>query len=387
MNEGTTFQTQAFKTRTIFNKTPASGKENEWVIGLDVGYSAVKGMSANAVFCFPSYVAKAQPDASMKAAESTDIRYRDSTGTYVVGDLASYRIADANIMDSESDMTGRNWYLSQRFRISMAVGLAMGMDVNSFGSPVNKKLIVQTGLPPKVRKADTADLKEAMAGEYDFEMKLGRNDWKRYQFTIEEKNIYVTDQPLGALVSASCDRKGRSVPAAKNYFSSNVLVFDPGFVTLDLYTVVRGEITGSETFENLGMHEIFKRTCDDIAEIYGKHMEVAALLPNLETGTIKIKDKKDKMKQSIVDFKDLLQKNCLGVCEDALEKLKLITNYFEKTDYIIAAGGTYEAWKGYFNSVFENMEGLKIVPANINEPELSNIFSNVRGYYYYRLNS
>ncbi len=39
-----------------------------------------------------------------------------------------------------------------------------------------------------------------------------------------------------------------------------------------------------------------------------------------------------------------------------------------------------------FNNVFRYMDGLQIIPGNINDPDLSNIYSNVRGYYYQRVN-
>ena len=92
------------------------------------------------------------------------------------------------------------------------------------------------------------------------------------------------------------------------------------------------------------------------------------------------------MKSKLYDFTEDLKKNCINICDEVIEKMKSVHNYFAKTDYIIATGGTYEAWKDQFNKVFEEMDGLKIIPANINEPNISNIFSNVRGYYYYRLN-
>ena len=43
-------------------------------------------------------------------------------------------------------------------------------------------------------------------------------------------------------------------------------------------------------------------------------------------------------------------------------------------------------WSEQFNNVFRYMDGLQIIPGNINDPDLSNIYSNVRGYYYQRVN-
>lgn len=74
------------------------------------------------------------------------------------------------------------------------------------------------------------------------------------------------------------------------------------------------------------------------------------------------------------------------VCNETIEKLKSTHNYFADIDYIVATGGTYDAWSEQFNNVFRYMDGLQIIPGNINDPDLSNIYSNVRGYYYQRVN-
>lgn len=85
-------------------------------------------------------------------------------------------------------------------------------------------------------------------------------------------------------------------------------------------------------------------------------------------------------------MKNFFFHNSKQVCEEAIDKMKVIHDYFSDTDYIIATGGTYEAWSKEFNSKFTEMEGLTIVPANVNDTTLSNVFSNVRGYYFFLLN-
>lgn len=66
--------------------------------------------------------------------------------------------------------------------------------------------------------------------------------------------------------------------------------------------------------------------------------------------------------------------------------MKSIYDYFSSYDYIIATGGTYDAWATDFNAVFANMEGFSVIPANVNDPTLTNVFSNVRGYYFSLVN-
>ena len=378
-----------FKTRTVFMERPSPYRKDKWIIGLDTGYSGVKGFAPNKVFCFPSYARKI-PDnrVVLKEATETDIRYRDEDGgIWTVGNLAYDEVNASEVIVSESELFGRNRYYSQMFQVLARTGMAIGLIVNGFGSPKDKELIIQAGLPPKYLSSDTEDMKEALAGHHKFELQLGKNqEWKQFEFEVKKDNIYVMAQPLGALISASVDKDGKTLPVAKKYFNSDVIIFDPGFGTLDDYTIHLGNVIGSETFPNLGMREVFSRTCKDIKDIYNVELQVPDLQNRLELGEISVVDKK-LMKRKNHSFSDILEENCQTVCLDAIEQLKVIHDYFSSTDYIIAAGGTYDAWADIINDTFKDMEGLSIVPGNINDPTLSNIFANVRGYYFYRLNT
>ncbi len=193
-------------------------------------------------------------------------------------------------------------------------------------------------------------------------------------------------QPLGSLVSASIDKEGKQIADAVKYFSSNVVIFDPGFGTMDDYTVKQGNVVGTgETFANLGMHEVFERTCKDIQVNYGVSLQVPELINKLNSGTVYVTDRKA-MKRVEKDFKSYLDKNSKQVCEEAIEQMKVIHDYFSDINYIIATGGTYDAWKAEFDPKFAEMEGLHIVPGNSNDDTITNVFSNVRGYYFYLLN-
>ena len=326
---------------------------------------------------------------TIKSPEKTDIRYRDNSGTWVVGNLAYNEATVGDIIDSESELYGRHRYFSPMFKVIASVGLALGLNENSFGSPKDKKIVLQTGLPPKYLIGDDKnDLVDALAGHYCFELAVGNKDWKKYEFTIDRENLYIMAQPLGALVSASVSKNGKPVPTARNYYSSDVIVFDPGFGTVDSYVIHMGNVMKErcETFSNLGMHEVFERTCNDIMNQFNIQLPITEFQSRLAFGNIKIVNKK-KMSSQLYDFSELLDKNCRQVCADVIEKLKSVYNYFARTDYIIATGGTYEAWKNIFSDTFSEMTSLQLVPANINDVSLSNVFSNVRGYYFYRLNA
>ena len=378
---------------------------------MDIGYSAVKGISQNYTYCFPAYAKKVRADQlDLKASygknivsmdqimednlEKGEIHYRDSKGVWEVGDLAYKNISDNDIIDNEGELFSRRRYFSEAFHVLTSVGLAIGLQSNCYGNPElgtenAKKICVQSGLPPKyLEDDDKDDLCDSIAGHYDFEIQIGSSEWKRYVFDVNKEDIQLMAQPLGSFFASTVTKDGRiSKELTNKYLDKNVVIFDPGFGTLDDYTISNGKITVSETFPELGMKQVFIRTKDEIKKQYGVNISISELQNRLQDGKIKDTHDKKNMSSKFIDFSDILYKNCRDVCEEAIEKMKSVHNYFVSTDYIIATGGTYEAWKEQFDKVFENMEGLYVVPANANDPSLSNIFSNVKGYYYYRLYS
>ena len=62
----------------------------KWVLGIDAGFSSLKGIAPNKYFCFPSFVQKVDPKAFTLGNEK-DILYRDDSGTYLIGTSAQNR--------------------------------------------------------------------------------------------------------------------------------------------------------------------------------------------------------------------------------------------------------------------------------------------------------
>lgn len=378
-------KTSDFKTQTIVEARNFPCPQGHWVLGLDIGYSAVKGMAPNKIFCFPAYAQEIPPHREvLKAADDTDIRYRDDDGTWTVGALAYDELYAKTADDSEEELYGRKRYYSKMFKVISLTGIGIALLENAFGSPKGKKISIQGGLPPKY-KADDELVRDVLSGFHKFEVKLGKGPWHKFEFSIYGNDIYFMAQPLGALISASIDKNGKQLSTAAQYFKQNVLIFDPGFGTLDEYTVIRGQVTGDGTYPELAMKEVFRRTCRDIKNQYNYEVTIPELQNCLEKGTVKVVNRK-KMISKNYSINEILERNCIGVCHDAIEKMKSIHDYFSKYDCIIATGGTYDAWAEEFNKTFRDMEDLIIVPANINDTSLTNVFSIVRGYYFYLTN-
>ena len=108
--------TNEFKTRQEFQNMDAP-KGEKFVIGLDIGYSAVKCFYEKGYFCFPSYVRKLDSDLFIYGEK--DILYRDlETGEqYIVGRTAMEMISTNETNITESEMYSRNRYRSKNFKI------------------------------------------------------------------------------------------------------------------------------------------------------------------------------------------------------------------------------------------------------------------------------
>lgn len=104
----------------------------------------------------------------------------------------------------------------------------------------------------------------------------------------------------------------------------------------------------------------------------------------LETGEVKVFDRKN-MRSYPVNFAELLEASSMEVCDMAISKLVEVYNYFSEVDYLTLSGGTGAAWYPYFKERLSGFETLNIIPCNRND-DISYIFSNVRGYYLYRIN-
>lgn len=382
--------TSSFKTKTLFmeRKNPFR-KDNYWVIALDMGYSAVKGMSRNSLFCFPSYAKKLpQNSISLAKALRTDILYRDNEGSdvYAVGAKAEAMFSVETTNDNNTTLYGRNRYFSDIFRVTSRVGLAMALLSNQYGNPMGKEIVVQTGLPSAYLVDDLPLLKEALSDEYSFDIKIGNDPWKHFEFTLSEENIRGIQQPMGTLVSIATDRNGIPTMDAQRLFRSNMLVFDPGFRTGDTSYIKGGTINLEDcyTFDDLSMVEILSRTVDILQRDYNANITVPAMQNYLESGMVKAINKRAFQSTSIA-FGDILQAQALAVCDLAIARLSEVYNYFAEVDYLTITGGTGAAWYEYIKERLKGLQTLTIISANRNE-DLPYIFSNVRGYYMYLIN-
>lgn len=372
-----------FRTRTNYIAKENAGTENAWGIGLDIGYSGVKGFVPNGVFCFPSYAKKITQTMFNAEPNENDIWLQDNTTgeLWLVGASAQNMISTADSTDTEESLYGRNRYYDSMFKIISTAGLGLSMLSNQYGTPKGKEIYLQTGLPPKYWKEDSEYLKDVLSGTYDFKIRVGKNEWQELKFEIPEERIDVMYQPMGTLKSICVNNEGKLIKEAKEYMKKNILIFDVGFGTLDIFHLEGGALQPTQTLSDFGMKAILSRTSDEIYKKHKTEIPVPAMQKVLEEGTIKVFSKKN-MSISTVTFDDILEEKSREVFEEAMTKTKNIFNYFIDIDYLVVTGGTGAAWNNYILDHLKNMKTLSIVPGNKNAEDLPYLYANARGYYF-----
>ena len=379
-------KTSNFKTRSEIISADNLKSQKYYTVALDIGYSAVKGMSPSAVFCFPSFV-REKSGPMIGTPKDTDIYYKDEEGTvYTVGLMALEGLTTKDTDDASNTLYGRNRYFSPSFLILARIGIAIGMSPSKEnGFKGNKPIFLQTGLPPAYRKGDTPLLIEALSGNHKFSVKIGNGNWTQYSFSLPTSNISVIDQPIGSVYSASKADDGTTVLSSngKTLVDSKVLVLDGGFGTLDIFSVINRAVDATNTFSNLGMKAVFEHACEEILRAYRKEIHPHTLQNYLASGQISIFDKKSRS-TTCVDFSKILEASNRKICQNAISKIELVYNNLEEYDYLLVTGGTGAAWLDIIKERYKGMTTLEIITGNQNHPTLDHIYSNVRGYYIYR---
>lgn len=368
-------------------KTEVTAKNNKtvdgfWPIGIDYGFSGVKGFAPNKFFCYPNCAIKMDSFAGILQTSKNDIFLKDKEGCWIIGETAASMMTPEDTMNYEDEMYGRNRYFSAIFRALMKVGIGIALSGNHVAAYRGETIMIQTGLPPKYKDLDTKKLKKAIAGSYDFELQVGERGFTHYRFEIKEENVLVMDQPMGSLISTITTNDGMQCADGIQILRSNTLVLDPGFKTFDVFDISTGMFKGANTFDNLGMHEIFGRTVSQLKKEHGAEISIAGMQKALKQGYVPVFEW-ETMDSAQFDFKDLLLYHTETVCDEAIQKLLTIYNYLQGHSYMIITGGTGNAWFSRIEFRFRNMSTLQILSANRNDTTLSNTYSNVRGYYLY----
>lgn len=370
--------TKKFRTRQEI-KTMQNPKSKDFVIGLDVGYSATKVFHEGGYFVFPSYAKKLE-NGMLNITNDKDLLYRDdeTNEIYMVGYNAQEMMESTDTNDTDGELFSRKRYSDKRFKIvcNTALGIAM------YNKNDDRKIIIQTGLPSSYVVGDSPAIKKALTKPTRFSLKIGGGKWKSFEPIVNEDDIFIMAQPAGALYSVLIKNDGTYVIDAKQILSSNVLVMDIGFGTFDFYGIKNRSIVCKESIDEIGMREVLANTSKKILSEMNEDIRVAALQKNLETGTV-VCINEEEMQTEEKSIAPLLELASQEVLKDAMQRAKSVTDTFRGYNYVIIDGGTGEAWYENIKQWLSGMKTLKVMPSNFND-HLPMIYSNARGYFMFR---
>lgn len=371
--------TRKYRTRQELKAPMTNPKGKDYIIGLDLGYSATKCVYETGRFCFPSY-AKRIDDDTLTGSDENDILYRgdDDGALYLVGRNAQDIIESSDTNDTEGELYSRKRYSDERFKVICDVAVAIATAEKKDG----RTTVIQTGLPTSFVRGDSEALKQVLSRNASFSMKIGNGPWKHYTNAVKKENIYIMPQPAGALYSVITKNDGNFTQDAKKLLSDNVVVLDIGFGTFDFYGIKNRAIETADTINDIGMHEVMSNASKRIMEEYGEDIRVAAIQQNLESGTVECFDDEE-MKSESRPLAPILSAASREVMQAAFQRARSVTKSFRGYHYVIVDGGTGEAWYKDICSWLSGMKTLKIIPSNWND-HLPFIYSNARGYYMFR---
>lgn len=370
--------TKNFRTRQEF-KAAQNPKGKDYIIGLDVGYSATKIFYESGFFVFPSY-AKRLYNGMLSLDNEKDILYKDieKNETYMVGYVAQDMIESTDTNDTDNELFARKRYNTKAFKIFCDVAIAISV----WKKTDNRKVFIETGLPTSYVDGDQEALRKAICKPSHFAIKIGNGKWKEFNLEIDKNYVHVMPQPAGSLYSILIRNDGNYVQNAKDILNSNVLVMDIGFGTFDFYGIKNRETVCKESINDIGMREVLAHTSKKILEEYNEDIRVSALQQNLETGKV-ICLNEDEMKDEEKSLAPLLEAANKEVFEKAINKAKSVADAFRGYRYIVVAGGTGNAWYDLIKEWLSNRRTIKVMPSNFND-QLPFIYSNARGYYLFR---
>ena len=321
-------------------------------------------------------------DNSLLAVRDINHKYIvvDESGIYLVGASAQNQIGSDDTNETETELYARNRYSGKKFKIVIAVGMAIGISENIYGKKKEEQeIIIQTGLPTAYIAKDKKSIIKAFSEHYVFEIKVGKGNWKKYDIQVKPENVLVMPQPAGTLYSVVIDENGHSLPDAREFFSKNILVADVGFGTFDPYGLINRKIVLKESFSNIGMRRILAETSAYIREVYGEDIRVPAMQRYLEKGYIEVLNE-ETMQTETIQLSPLIEKASETVFQEAVSALKIMTNFMRDYEILILTGGTCALWIDKFKGHFKGMKSLTIISGNRND-KLPLMYANVRGYY------
>lgn len=382
--------TNDFKTKNeiIEKMMPKINGNNQFksktILAMDGGFSGVKGVSPNKLFAFPSYAKKAPSNFSIVGKmNDNDLLFRNNkTGdVWLVGRTGEELMDKSDVEGTEDDFIYTRYrYGSEMYKVLMSTGFALGL----YKLSTDTELYLQTGLPSEYMR-DEKKLKASLVGDYDISLKIGNRDWADFKFSLDEDHIDVMEQPRGTLNGIVYDM-GKVSKMAVDILNSNVIVWDIGFGTEDIFSFKNHVSTGHKTYTDTAMKSVFEETINKLCE---KHddldidVKIFELQKYLEEGHVPFFNV-DTYKMEYLPFGDMLEQSNKELCDKSIDRLMKAYDNMKDYQCLVVTGGTGESRIKMVQEKLSGLQKLRVIPGNVNTPDISCIYSNVIGYYMYR---
>lgn len=363
-----------FATRTDFRSLSLAKSNNEYIIGLDLGYSSTKCITENMAFCIPNFAREVKGEL-LGDLGSNEIIYTNEYGkSYSVGERALKSLKQGENV-RETDLYGRNHYMAPEYLIQFRVGL--GIALWNRNSNDQRPIFIETGLPPAYLAEDTSYMRRVIEGRHSFTLRKG-NIAKNFDIIIDSKQIDIISQPMGTVASIGTDETGKNQSKVGHYLKSRLLVLDGGFGTLDTFYISNREVEAKNTDDTLGMRRILDEARQAIIKEHNikATISIPEMLECLHTGKYVYTDRIS-FKTISVDIGPYIKAANAKVREEALESCR---DMIPNIDYLVITGGTGAAWYNYFTDKLKFVTSLKVIPGNA-QSGLPFIYANARGYY------
>ena len=379
-----------FKTKSLIleRKMPRVLGNNQHkgktLIAMDGGYSAVKGVSPDRLFIFPSYAKRVEKELERVGGkvDPLDIQYRNNeTGEiWLVGRIAMAFLDNIDLEGTtDASMYNRYRYTSDVYKVIMSTGLAIGC----IGAGDND-IYLQTGLPATYKDQDEGKIISALSGHYNISIKFGAGEWIDFNFDLPEDHIFVMEQPQGTLCACAYQMDGTLSAQGRDILSSGTIIHDVGFGTEDNFAIKAGFKNNHQTHTDTAMKSVFEETLKEIKR-KNSYVEtkVFELQNFLETGIL-TSFNVDTFEEDEIDFKDILFRKNDELCDKSIKQLMLDYENLKGFKYLVVTGGTGESRFDMIADKLKGLKSLKVIPGNLNFPDIPSSFSNVIGYYLFR---
>lgn len=333
------------------------------LIGVDPGFDSIKVVMENTFFKMPFNAVQVDADKIIQhRATDSLIVYKNLRGkTYLIGDYARqfiYEFKNREEMLKEME----SFYTIERFtkpEFKVVVQTAIHLAIQKHMDETNEydlgeyEIVVNVALPHRHVGDYRGVILDALAGEHQFDLKLGNGEYEKVSYSIKKKNIGTISQTLSALIAVTTDDDCMESDEFEDILNGPSLVVDGGFYTVGLVDINEGVVLSNESTDSntkYAMKNVYEKIeqslKDKRAEIKSFNIEYL-LKKNKE---IKYRDKDGGV--TTLDLEDLKKDKIKEQVGEFIEFLNKKYNDLFDIKYLIVTGGTgasyYESLKSYY---------------------------------------